>query len=845
MKSIIGSFNNQKSEISKKSEFIDPLFPPSFDSLFSSKKEVVNYKAPTIPKFLKDKKKLLLSQFALTQKGERYSWAKLGEIKDSSKINVLKESKKLSDDVIQGELGDCYYLSVLAALSENPSNIKNLVQTAARGNDGLFETKVYIHGEPVSVIIDDQFPVANATKLAFAGINENSNNLWPAILEKAWAKCNKTYEDIIPGNSADAFEFLTPAPIDTYYHTPETTATLFNIIQEAQKKNYIVMADITETRNTNLELLSKMGLITNHAYSIISTAVLKKPNGSEIQLVKMKNLWGTNEWIGDWSDESLKWTQEFKRAVGLHQKEEGVFWMSFDDYIQFYTTTHICQIHSDYSYNVNKFKNIKPHNICKVIVEKSGSGYFIVNQKNTRIYSSLKNHDYQNAFCSVIVFRKEGDQYIFIGSDSGIKDRLYIECPEMEKGVYYISVSFPKTSKNFSLQNDFETIPKTVNFRVGLYSNAKDSKIQYINENEDISDFIFGIIADNAEKNNEKYIFAQEGEPNTWRTINFDNDKNGYGYIFYKNNSDAFLKERIEIGSLQNVNIIPRLKDGIFMVQKSEEDNEKSKPSSKPSSRQPTNKGKGAKKKGTEIQVESGEKVNEKIDYESENVSKTINSLKSLKMESSSEIVQGDTSKPINSSNKCIIQFNVAPHSSCAVFLQKTSDESDIDLSSDICFDYLPSTLLGEQKFSQKKYRLRYNNKPVEVYECIAEHNTGVFFQYKNRTSEFRVKVTAKFSRYDNLYLLITSSDLEEGKEMKLKNYVANKFREDNDDDFVTLVIEPGETGFFGLNAVDVFEKFSYSCQFDYHFSLFKISSNLFSSIEEGSSSIKKDEVKE
>ena len=150
----------------------------------------------------------------------------------------------------------------------------------------------------------------------------------------------------------------------------------------------------------------------------------------------------------------------------------------------------------------------------------------------------------------------------------------------------------------------------------------------------------------------------------------------------------------------------------------------------------------------------------------------------------------------------------------------------------------MPNVLLGEQKFLQKKYRLRYNNKPVEVYECICEHNTGVFFQYKNRSTDFRVKITAKFSKYDNLYLLITSSDLNP----KLRKSVNGQFRDDNDDNFVEIVVEPGETGFFGLNAVDVFEKFSYSCQFDYHFSLFKISSNLMS-FEQGN--VNKEEVKD
>ena len=823
--SIIKTFSEQQAS----QDFNDELFPPNFDSLFSSKKDIVNYENPVIPKFLKDKKKLLLSQFALSQKDGRYSWAKLSEVKDTSKLNVLRDSKSLKDDVIQGELGDCYFLSTLYSLAENPQNIKKMVKNG-KASDDSFEANIYIHGEPVTIVVDDSFPVANASKIAFAGINENSGNIWPLILEKAWAKCNKSYEDIIPGNSADAFQFLTPAPYDTYYHTQEIGATLFKTIQDANKENYIILADITETKNTNLDTLSKLGLITNHAYSVIGTAVLKKPNGNEIQLLKMKNMWGTNEWIGDWSDQSLKWTQEFKKAVGLQNKEDGVFWMSYDDYLQFYTTTHIAQVHSEYFYNVLKLKNRNPQNICRIKVDRTGSGYFMVNLKNTRIYNNLKDANYSNPFCSIIVIRKNEDNFEYIGSDSGKKDRFYIPCPEMEKGIYYVSVSFPKINKSLPLQSSFEFNQNEFNFRVGVYSTNKDLKLEEVEDGNEVGDFIFDSIAYNAEKNEDKYYFAQEGEPSSWRTIDFNNDRKGFGYIYYKNNSDAFIRERMEISSLQNVNIIPLLNEGYFMSKKGEEIIEEEQ---KPKSKQTTNKGK-SKKKAYNEDEDSDDKINEKIDYESKNVSITINSLKGLPLESTAEVI--DNGKPI------VVQFNIAPHSSCAILLQKTGDESDIDVNSDICFDYLPNVLLGEQKFNQKKYRLRYNNKPVEVYECIAEYNTGVFFQYKNRTNDFRVKITAKFAKYDNLYLTITSSDLEQGQTMRLRKPVPGQFRDDNDDNFVELIIDPGETGFFGLTAVDVFEKFSYSCQFDYHFSLSKISSNLMN-FEEGS--VNKEEVRD
>ena len=819
--SIIKSFSSQASS----KGFSDELFTPNFDSLFSSKKEILNYESPTIPKFLKDKKKLLLSQFALSQKDGRYSWAKLSEIKDTSKLKVITpNAKNLSEDVIQGELGDCYFLSTLSALAENPKNITNIVHNT-KVSDGNFEATIYIHGEPVKVVIDDSFPVANATKIAFAGINEKTGNIWPMILEKIWAKCNKSYEDIIPGNSSDAFEFLTPAPFDHYFHTQEISNSLFKIIQDASDKNQIILADITETKNTNLDTLSKMGLITNHAYSIIGTAVLKKPNGNEIQLIKMKNIWGTNEWIGDWSDKSLKWTQEFKKAVGLQEKEDGVFWMSYDDYLQFYTTTHIAQIHSDYNYNVIKMKNKEAQNICKINIEKKGSGYFMLNLKNTRIYHNLKNPNYSNPYCSVFVIKKiDENNYELIGSDSGKKDRFYIPCENMEKGVYYISVSFPKNNnKNNILQENYEYNQTEFSFRIGVYSSIKDIKFTPIEDKSEIEDYFYYTILDAEQKNDDKYYFAQEGEPNSWRSINFNNDKNGFGYIFYKNNSDAYIKERIEISSLKNVNIIPMLKDGYFMQNPNLEQSEEIKEEIKP------------KSKNKKINVDTEDnKVNEKIDYESKTISVTINALKGTKLESFYEIIQQN--KPP------LIQFNIAPHSTCVILLQKTGDESDIDLNSDICFDYMPNVLLGEQKFPQKKYRLRYNNKPVEVYECITEHNTGVFFQYKNRSTDFRVKINAKFSKYDNLYLLITSSDLEKGGNAKLRKCIEGQFRDDNDDNFVEIVVEPGETGFFGLNAVDVFEKFSYSCQFDYHFSLFKISASLMN-FEQGN--VNKEEVKD
>ena len=813
--SIVQSFSSQKPS----SSFKDNLFQTNDESLYSSKQEVQDYQIQKIPKFLREKKKVLLSQFALSQKEGRYSWSRLGDLFEANKLNVFKDTRDLPNDVVQGELGDCYFLSVLAAFAEDPNIIADLIDPKGKGNDGSFTAKVIIHGEPVTMVVDDSFPVANDTKLAFAGINENSGNIWPLILEKAWAKCNRSYEDIIPGNSADAFEFLSPAPFNTYYHNSETRPTLFETIRDAQKKGFFVLADITETMSTNLESLSRLGLITNHAYTVINTAVLRKSNGSEIKLLKMMNMWGTNEWVGDWSDTSSKWTQEFKKEVGLEQKEDGIFWMSYDDYLQFYTTTHICKIHPDYEYVTTKFKSSKanndPLNLSKVVVRQPGSGYFLVNQKNTRIYRNLKDPQYENPFCNMVVFRDdERNGYTFVGSESGKQDRLYVECENMVPGTYYIAVTFPQSGAGFALQQNFENIDYDINFRVGVYSNQKQLKVEGLNEKEveDVSGFAFEMVSNLAYQNKDKYYFAQEGEAKSFRVINFDNNSTGFGYIYYKNDSDAYLRERAEISSLQNVIIIPFLKNGYCISEdKDKEEEDEDKPAVLRGAKNP-------KKQKDEV---ADSEFNEKVDYESKNISNTIKALKGNELNSNLEVIEGSQGKEVSQNSPAVVQFNIAPHSECVLYLQKADEESDIDLNSDLCFDYLPNILLEEKKFNSKKYKLRYNNKPVEVYECIAEHNTGVFFIYKNRDPELRVQVTAKFTKRNNLYLAITSSDLEEGG-MKLRKPNGNEFREEGGET-VTITVEPGETGFFGLSAIDSFEKFSYTCQFDYLFTVAKV----------------------
>ena len=829
-KSIIKLFTGQNIEEALKSRdgFVDTIFPPSQESLFNNISEIPDEQRK-YPKFVKDKKRQMLTKENYALRRDKYDWSKLNKIKNVSRLNMFRETKNMKDDIVQGELGNNNFLSVLISLLENDkSNIKRIINPGARGSDGAFESKVFINGEPVPVILDDQFPVSSTNKLAFCGINDSSGNIWPIVIEKAWAKCNKTYENIISGNATESLEFLTPAPIDTFPHEEEDNNYLLENIKMALNNKYIVLADTNINENANVEKLAKLGLITNHAYQVIDTANIKNPNGDDIQLLKLKNLLGKNEWSGDWSDNSLKWTQEAIDHINLEKKEDGIFWMSFNDYLQFYSCTHICLLNPNYNYNFVKNKVYKqrvpnPYNLSKIVVNKPGKGYFVVNLKSTRIYQILKNNpNYENPSCSMEVFTEgENGQLIYIGNDFGKKDRLYVKCDNIQKGNYYVSVSFTNKddTKDFSISNEVEVYDKNLNYRVGLYSNLsnQDYKFDQLNprEKNEKKNYILNLIKQETETNENKIDFALEGEPDSWRVISLDNDRRGYGYIQYKNNSDAFLKEKLKFLKLKNISIIPFIEEGYFMQ---EEQVKKYK-------KRVVNPNENQNKHqlgSNRIHLNENDKQNEEVEYESDTIISVINNLKGEKLQSSYTIVNDEDKLPEEKDIPLIVQLSIAPHSSCTILLKKNDFDIDFDYDSDICFEYLPNIYFGEQRFPQKKYRLKYNDRPVEVYECVTEHNTGIFFQYKNRTTNLRLKVIATFNNYENLYLNLTSSDLNENHEVEFKKYVKGQFRDDNDSNVVEIEVNPFETGFFGLNSIDKFKKFSYSCDFQYHFSLAK-----------------------
>ena len=66
-----------------------------------------------------------------------------------------------------------------------------------------------------------------------------------------------------------------------------------------------------ESKKTK-EIYTNLGLIAEHAYSIMEAAQIKDKNGEAVNLVKLRNPQGKFEWNGKWSDQSDEWTPELR-----------------------------------------------------------------------------------------------------------------------------------------------------------------------------------------------------------------------------------------------------------------------------------------------------------------------------------------------------------------------------------------------------------------------------------------------------------------------------------------------------------------------------------------------------
>lgn len=185
----------------KLKEFFDPDFPPNHLSLYIDGVKI------------KRKNLLHSNGFKHVRK-----WLRPLDIKVSSEEKFLPISlfsEPSPKDVIQGELGSCWFLSALALLVEKPFLLLNCMVTQYYNPKGLYQVRLCRRGEWVVVNVDDFLPCDKNDQLVFS--LGRRRQLWVPLMEKALAKLYGSYEAIARGACADGLQSLTGEPSEVLY----------------------------------------------------------------------------------------------------------------------------------------------------------------------------------------------------------------------------------------------------------------------------------------------------------------------------------------------------------------------------------------------------------------------------------------------------------------------------------------------------------------------------------------------------------------------------------------------------------------------------------------------------
>lgn len=128
------------------------------------------------------------------------------------------------NDLLQGGVGDCWFLSALAVVAQRHDLIARLFVDTAPARSGCYLLRLFLDGQWRRVVVDDQLPcVSNPNRSHLAGevglafSRTNNQQLWVCLLEKAYAKAHGSYHAISGGEISEALVDLCGMPTRTLH----------------------------------------------------------------------------------------------------------------------------------------------------------------------------------------------------------------------------------------------------------------------------------------------------------------------------------------------------------------------------------------------------------------------------------------------------------------------------------------------------------------------------------------------------------------------------------------------------------------------------------------------------
>ncbi|KAK6168051.1 hypothetical protein SNE40_021953 [Patella caerulea] len=311
--------------------FTDPSFPPDWSSLTyvysgDDKYEKTIFKRPMeIAKSGDVTSPVLVGVGGVCNEDFPWkTWKQRGWFHGA--VNVVSLGLKLMERIIPG--------------------YRNFEQNFDSKYIGAFHFNLWRFGEWVDVVTDDFLPILNDTYF-FCSAFGSPPEFWAPLIEKAYAKCKKTFQAVEYGNILDALTDLTGAVCEFYTPDVNPPENLFHVLYKSNINRSMMICwrnnkrltasafDFDEYQRESFEVCDD-----SKRYLHLITAVTKFPmtDGRRIDMVRIKCPFPKEpKWIGRFSElDSKSWNtinSDFKENFRpLSRKEDDEYWLTMEDF---------------------------------------------------------------------------------------------------------------------------------------------------------------------------------------------------------------------------------------------------------------------------------------------------------------------------------------------------------------------------------------------------------------------------------------------------------------------------------------------------------------------------------
>jgi hypothetical protein len=371
-----------------------------------------------------------------------------------------------ADDIAQGELGDCWFLSAVAVLAHSrPSLIQKLFLVTEVNEEGVFAVRLWCDGEWRPFLVDGNFPTLYGGKLFRYGRCKRNDAIWVPLLEKAYAMMHGSYAAIVAGQLDEAFYDLTGLPCERLrIHAPEGTARngaplldpdeVFAKMASFQSGQCTMGASCGCTDSTD-QTARAVGLSPRHCYSLLEVGV--DPRTGE-KLVRIRNPWGHSAYHGVAPPQD-----------GIARAEiSGAVWLPYTLFLSCFSDVVVCYTREFAGGVVSVPRCLPSTGFFPPLrsgagggADISGVGLHVAEATLVRVMAvqaKLRGEGRRNqGYFDVALFLMKIDaqgRAAFIASSTGLCDRVVTFDRMLDPGLYAI---FP-----FSLQQHAATNPRLV-----------------------------------------------------------------------------------------------------------------------------------------------------------------------------------------------------------------------------------------------------------------------------------------------------------------------------------------------------------------------------------------------